>query len=430
MKKIAAILALAIFLISLIPVSIAQDDSDEQKRLEDREKDRLRALEDAQKERLDAKKERLKEAENLQKDKVRAIKVSKDELLKERNFAELSKERLERVANLDRTRLEEFSNLNSAELKSRLEKIKIVKVDAKLEFRKRIVAEQRIALAEEMFNDAEERLHEAKEKLEKRRKLLLEAKSSGDEGAIIEHAKQGLLRAADAIISHLEKVKSKAQESEDLSEEEANEIVADIDAKIAEINDAKAAIEAATTKEDIREQAKKINAAWKRIKVKAEQHARSLINGGFGGILKRSEALERKIDRILAEMEERGIDVSSIEEKVAEFSDKVAGAREKLKQSNEKFKEAKSTGIDEERKALLEEAKTLAREAHDALKEAHDILNEIIREIKAVYKEADFEEEEELVEVVEEDEQEEDQQVEVEVEGLLTEEQQSTLDSL
>ncbi|MEK6875813.1 MAG: hypothetical protein AABX63_00255, partial [Nanoarchaeota archaeon] len=98
MKKLAAILTLAIFLISLIPVSIAQNDGDEQKRLEDQKKDRLKALEDQQKERLDAKKEKLKEAEDLRKDNIRASKVSKDELLKERNFAELSKERLERVA--------------------------------------------------------------------------------------------------------------------------------------------------------------------------------------------------------------------------------------------------------------------------------------------------------------------------------------------
>ena len=124
----------------------------------------------------------------------------------------------------------------------------------------------------------------AEEKISERRRLLLAAKESGDEDAVIDHAKQGLLRAADAIIAHLEKVKSKAQESEQLSEEEVNGIVADLDAKIAEINDAKAAVEAATTKEEIREQAKKINAAWKRIKAKAEQHARNLVNENVRGI--------------------------------------------------------------------------------------------------------------------------------------------------
>ena len=100
MKKIASLLVLAVFLVSLMPISIADEGTDEQKKPEDKEKDRLKAIEDKKKERLDAQKEKLKEAEDLQKDKVRAIKVSKDELLKERKFAELSKERLERVRGL------------------------------------------------------------------------------------------------------------------------------------------------------------------------------------------------------------------------------------------------------------------------------------------------------------------------------------------
>jgi len=322
--------------------------------------------------------------------------------------------------------------LNKEDLKKRLEKIKIRKVDKRLEFKKRIVSKKKIKDAEEKFKEAQEKLEEAKEKLENRKKLLQEAQEAGDEKGIKEHAKQGLLRATDAIIAHLEKVKNKVKESEDLSEEEVSSIVADLDAKIVEINDAKATAEAAATKEEIRTAAKKINAAWKRIKVKTEQHARNLVNEKVRGILKRSEQLERKLDRILAEMEEKGIEVEAIDEKESQFSNKVAEARDKLKQSQEKFKEAKATGIDEDRKSLLEETKSLAREAHDSLKEAHDILKEIVRSIKASYKEADFEAEDELIEIVDEEEleYEEKEKIKVEIEGTLIAEQQSIIDAL
>jgi hypothetical protein len=226
---------------------------------------------------------------------------------------------------------------------------------------------------------------------------------------MIEYEKNGWLRAAEAIINHLEKVKSKVQESEDLDEKETESIIADINAKIDEINDAKADVEAATTKEEIRAAAKKINVAWKRIKAKSKIHAREVVNGKVRSLVKRSEHLEKKLDRILAEMEEKGIDVEGIDEKVTQFSDKIAEARDKLRQSNEKFKEAKATGVDEDRKTLLEEAKALAREAHDDLKEAHDILKEIVREIKASYREADFEtdDEDDLIEIEDEEDEEE-----------------------
>ncbi|MBI2522765.1 hypothetical protein HYW19_00075 [Candidatus Woesearchaeota archaeon] len=485
MKKIAAILALAIFLISLIPLSIAKEGSDGQKRLEEQKKDVL----DAQKERLrvsnaskddllkernfaELKKERLdrikelkdKEIEKLKvldKEKLERIsKLSKERLeklsglreeqikrlaeVKEerlrkmaglseeqlKKIAELDARQLEKLSQLDKARLEEFSKLNKEKLKEKLDKIQIKKVDERLKFKARIVSEDKIKSAREKFEKAEENLHDAEEKINERRRLLLAAKESGDDEAVIEHAKQGLLRAADAIIAHLEKVKSKVQESEQLSEEEVNEIIADLDAKITEINDAKAAVEAAATKEEIRDAAKNINAAWKRIKSKTEQHTRNLVNEQVRGILKRSEHLERKLDRILAEMEEKGIEVEGIDEKVAAFSEKVADARDKLKQSQEKFREAKATGVEDERKALLEKAKSLAREAHEALKEANNILKEIVMEIKEVYKEADFEKEgkEDLVEVVEEDK--EKQKAEVEIEGILTPEQQSIVDNL
>ena len=50
MKKKGAIFVLMIFLISLIPISIAQDLTDNQKEAEELEKDRLKAAEDLQKE--------------------------------------------------------------------------------------------------------------------------------------------------------------------------------------------------------------------------------------------------------------------------------------------------------------------------------------------------------------------------------------------
>jgi len=334
--------------------------------------------------------------------------LSEDQLKK---IADLDARQIEKLSHLDRSRLEEISRLDKTQITKRLDKIKINKIDTRLKFKKRIVSDQRIKQAEDRFLQARKRFDEAKLKLDERRQKLRDAIAADDDESIIDHAKQGLLRAAEAIIAHLEKVKNKVLESEDLDEERANSIIADLDAKIAEINDAKVKAEAATTKEEIRDAAKSINAAWKKIKVKADEHAREVVNGKVRSLVKRSEQLEKKLDRVLAEMEERGIETESIDGKVAMFSDIIANAREKLRQSEDKFREAKATGIDEEKRSLLDDAKALAREAHDSLKEAHNLLKEIIREVKASYKEVDFEteEEDELIEIEEEDEEEENE---------------------
>ena len=109
--------------------------------------------------------------------------------------------------------------------------------------------------------------------------------------------------------------------------------------------------------------------------------------------MKRSGHLEKKLDRILAEMEERDIALEGIDEKVDKFSNKVSEARKKLKQSHEKFIEAKAVGNGQERRDLLQEAKSLAKDAHDALKDAHDILRDVVKAIKESYGDADFEKE-------------------------------------
>jgi len=106
MRKIAAIFTLLIFLISLIPISIAQDLTDAQKEANDLEKDRLKALEDQAK-------DRLKQAEDRERDKPRAaaIRIKKDELLKERKFADLRKDRLDRFKELKEDELDKFKDL-------------------------------------------------------------------------------------------------------------------------------------------------------------------------------------------------------------------------------------------------------------------------------------------------------------------------------
>ena len=127
MNKIATIFTLAVFLISIMPISIAQDLTDEQKRLSDLREDRLKAMEEQQKEADDVEKDRLKVLENRIKDSDRILRdvsrptlirarLSKDDLLKERKFTDLRKEKFERVRKLDERKIEKLSGLRQDQI--------------------------------------------------------------------------------------------------------------------------------------------------------------------------------------------------------------------------------------------------------------------------------------------------------------------------
>ena len=176
MKKIATIFILTVFLISLMPVVFAQDratvsdrDSDDNDKTITKTEIRRIAItadnagvtkeeikvrfgdrREALKERLsEIDPEKLRRIDALSKVSIRRIAgVDKDII------ENLDADELEKFSNLDRARRDEFSKLNKEDLKKRLEKIKIRKVDKRLEFKKRIVSKQKIIQSEKEFEEA------------------------------------------------------------------------------------------------------------------------------------------------------------------------------------------------------------------------------------------------------------------------------------
>ncbi len=275
------------------------------------------------------------------------------------------------------------------------------KYNDSLGFKARVLSRIRIENAKENFIRARERYELAKINLEQARLRFKERQEirkqckigncNVTDEELIEHAKNFLGNSADAIIEHLNKVKGKIQENEDLTEEEAADMIAKIDAKIAEIQEAKEQVENATTKEEIREAAHKINAAWKNIKQLTTFHANVLINARIGGIVIKSEHLKEKLDRILARMEENGKDVTDIQPLIDEFEAKIDLAKEKYEAAIDKFKEFRDT----EDTDKLREAQDFMKEAKKALQEANEKLREIIKAIKNKNGQQEIEEEQE-----------------------------------
>lgn len=372
-------------------------------------REKMEHLTAAQQERLMAlKQERVENIASL--DKVQMERLAKLDQEKLRKLAELKEERLtkiaqldqaqlEKLAALDRARLKEYSEKSPTELKAALQRLHVNKVRTEEAYRKRVIAQQRLQEANRKHEQAKNRYQEEKRLFEQERNAWQDSVRDGDDEAAITHAKAYLGHAADVVIQSLEQLKARIEANDDLTDEEAAEMIDEIDEKIAEMEDAKGAVEAAQTKEEVKAAARTIVAAWERIRERVRINAEAVVRTDVGEILSRSEALEQRLEAVLAEMEANGVEVEDLDSKIDAFSEKIAEARELYAESEELFEKAK----DEDDREAFEESKQLARQAHEKLKEAHNILVDLFKEIK----QAGYEDslaEDEYVEVITEDE--------------------------
>jgi len=262
-------------------------------------------------------------------------------------------------------------------------------------------AKKRYQTARENYLTAQNKFKDAKKKIEACKDQDTD-ECSQLRDQIRERARESLLKTADRILEHLNKIKAKVDSSEDLSDEEAAEILKKIDEMIQEIEDAKSTIETSEDKDEILEAAKTIKQSWVRIKKRLAIHTGRIVNARIGGIIVRVKQLETKLEKILDRMEDKGIDTSEVQSLVDEFNVKIEEAQSNYESALDKFKEAVSAEDVETAHELAKEGHRYMKAAHESLKEAQKLLRDIVRSIKQSGGQQD------LTAVAEEDEEETD----------------------
>jgi DNA repair exonuclease SbcCD ATPase subunit len=293
-------------------------------------------------------------------------------------------------------------------VKKELGKMKLKRVEARGLFKLRDVSEEKVKEAKERFEKAKQRFEDNKKELNESRHAFKEALKNKNATGAIENAKVFLTSSADAVINAIEKIKSKVSENNDLTQEEADNIISEMDAKIKEMQDAKAKVAAATTKEEIKAAGKEIVRAWERMKNIIKIHAERQVLSKTNEVVKMSEQLEKRLEATLEKLSEKGYNTTGINSKIDEFSAKINDAREKYNEAVLKFAAAKearagNATANPDATALLKAGKSLMEAAHKDLKDAHEILKGIISEIRKVSGKVELEQENET-EVVVEDE--------------------------
>lgn len=299
-------------------------------------------------------------------------------------FDGLSEEDKVKLSKLSRERVKQvLATKDPEKVKKELRESKIKKVRSADDLKDRKLSKARLDELGEKFRKSKERSERLEEEVAIKLQECKRVPKENEQEAL-SCKKASLNKMIERITAHLEKLKSKVQENENIAEERANEVVSKIDAQIAELNSIKVEADAATTKEQLKEATKKLREEWNDIKKAAALHAERVISARVQGIVNRLLVLEKKLE---AMTEEKSIDISA---ELSAFSQKVADAQDKKAQAEAKLEAGAST-----------EAKALLKQAMDSVREAHRILyKDIWPKVKKVDPDAKISTEE-VVEVAE-----------------------------
>ncbi|HLC32952.1 MAG TPA: hypothetical protein VJJ82_03940 [Candidatus Nanoarchaeia archaeon] len=161
------------------------------------------------------------------------------------------------------------------------------------------------------------------------------------------------------------------------------EITAKLDAQILEFAKAKASVESlsqTSTKKDITAATAQVRAQIEETKLLVRHETSLAMSKQLGGVLQKSKNLQARLDDIVAKLEARGVEVSSID--TATFKAKLSAAEEMKVQADVQVEAAAKLEGKEKGQALKEVAAKL-RESHKLVKEAHAELKRIVAEIKS-----------------------------------------------
>jgi hypothetical protein len=425
-KKITALFVLAVFLLSLVPMAFAEKAVRGQTfRLDEGDSVRIEGYAVSDNEEDSSEEDSLDEAESssqvvkpvkkiaLQKAKVE--KRVKAELVKEEVREEIIKNKIKENI-IKKNRLENF-----------IQKTKKV-------------SKEELVKAKKQYALAKEHLNNVREKYISQRAVFKNAKEEykdcvgveSDEceakrAKIKKEARPYLLHAADLVLKELERVKAKVESSEDLSQEEAENMLAELNEKIRQVEEAKGVIEninEESSAEEVNEAAETIRTAWEKTKITLKRNSGRLANARLGNIILKTEILEKRIYKTRDRLEAKGLDVSALDEKINEFSTKLDEAAALYKEAREKWSASNTPGeVDDAAKDVHE----LLVKAKESLKDARELLREIVKEIKRVNNNRiDLAAEEE---VTESEETTEDSAVEEEEETAETDNEETTEDS-
>lgn len=272
-------------------------------------------------------------------------------------------------------------------VKDRLQSnIKAKKINQRLRTLDSKIKEQ----ARERFERAQEKLQKNKERFEERREKFNEIKAelkvckednsseeceaAREEAIII--AKEHLANGIDVAIEHLTAVKAKIEGLEEMDQQEAEKLIAEITEEIETLEDIKTRLGDATTREEINSLAKETREIINQQKIRSKVHTMDVIQAKTGRLLDKLGDVEEKLI-CSAESIQGEASAANINELLEKLDEQRNLAYEKFEDNEQISEEIRSKLIESADNS--EEMTKLANK----LRENHKIIQS---ELKSVYK--------------------------------------------
>ena len=249
--------------------------------------------------------------------------------------------------------------------------------DSKDNFEKmREISKENQEKAFEKIKDHQEKFRENQEKAKELKKQVNSQKGTKQ----IQVSKEFMLTNIDLMIEYLQKLKSKVESSEDISDVEASQIIDQIDQRIDKLNEQRDLISTTDNINGLRLKLKDIKDFNEDLTSFSIESADKITHRRVGEIIKRSESLERKLDRILANT--NSTNQSQVNSLVNDFKAKIADAKDKYQKALDLFEDAKDASNSFDRHKLIIDAHQNLMTAQYDLKSAHVILQQILKLVK------------------------------------------------
>jgi len=384
MKKILALLMLAVFVISLVPAAFAANDksngNSDGPGFTITSADEAEVTEDTSE---------TVESDDTDEETEEEPVVIAPTPVKTKEKAQVKDQVKEKI----KERLQKAEK-NSEEKLTQLKKEKFFDKFKLKEFKARALtltqanqAQAALLKAKQKFDAVQAQHLEAKKKFLAAKEVLAECTGdcTEEETAVREEAQAFLTTSLELMEGQLAKTEAAIEGSEELTAEEAQTSLEEINAEQAEIADLKeevAAIDQSTDKEDVVALAEKVKDQWqKTTKAAIQKQAALVITNRIGGIIVKSTQLENKLNKVMTRMADQGIDTAVVEPLVTEFNAKLEEAKTAYNAAQTAFQDA-STKTGEARNAALKTAQEKMKLAHQALQDAHKLLKDIYQELK------------------------------------------------
>ena len=296
----------------------------------------------------------------------------------------------------DETEVEEETEVESEDEDGKTKIVRKIKRELKGEDPNFEQAKIRLELARKQFEQAKENYREAKARFQENKDNLVRMKEKikvcQEDGTcdkvkldLRKGVRQHLLKTSDLIERSLNKLLRKVEGSLTLSEQEKEQALTSINELEAELTAKKEAVEAmaeeSVTNEELKAAIKDLKATW--IKVRKEQ--RAILAGLMNSRL--AEMVDTKLPEInaaltekISQMRELGAEVTELEAIQAEFAAQMAEVQQQQADAEEKWLQFKSGESD------LEAWKEAQERVREGLKEAKSILREFMQEYKELKK--------------------------------------------